>query len=136
MLHIFPLRTEADYKKALSVLENTPPGDDKTETALEILAQLVKLWEKEHHAFNPEVAPHNLLRELMFLKRTTPTEIAELLETPASNVSAIITGKRKLNTAQAEKLAAHFGIKADAFGKLKAPRFALPAAKKNQLKRA
>lgn len=132
MIDVFPLRDDADYKRALSLLENTPPGDASTEEALEILAQLVKYWEKEHYAFEPDVAPHETLRELMLLKKTSQGEVAALLETHQSNVSAILSGKRKLNSAQAEKLAAHFGVETSAFGKLKAPRFAIPKARHQQ----
>ena len=132
MVDVFPLRNDADYKRALSLLENTPPGDPKTEEALEILAQLVKYWEKEHHAFEPEVAPNETLRELMLLKRTSQSDIAALLGTHQSNVSAILSGKRKLNSEQAAKLAAYFGVVASAFGRLKAPRFALPKARHQQ----
>jgi HTH-type transcriptional regulator/antitoxin HigA len=132
MIDVFPLRNDADYKRALSLIENTPPGDEKTEEAIEILSQLVKLWEKEHHAFDPVIAPYEILRELMLLKQTPQTEIATLLGTAQSNVSAILSGKRKLNSAQAEILAAHFGVDPSKFGRLKAPRFSVHKPRHHQ----
>ena len=68
----------------------------------------------------------------MLLKRTSQSEITELLGTPQSNISAILSGKRKLNSAQAEKLAEHFGVDLEAFGRLKTPRFSVPGARHHQ----
>jgi len=129
MMAVFPLRTEEDYKKALALIEHTPSSDPATEDAVEILSQLVKLWEKEHHAFESKVAPQDLLRELMLLKNVGLAEIAARLSTPTTNVSALLGGRRKLNSAQAESLAEFFHVDVSIFGKVKRPRFSLPRAK-------
>lgn len=129
MMNVFPLRTEDDYKKALALIEHTPASDPATEDAIEILSQLAKLWEKEHHAFEPDIAPQDVLRELMLLKNVGLAQIAARLSTPTPNVSALLSGRRKLNSAQAASLAEFFQVDVSLFGKVKRPRFALPQAK-------
>jgi antitoxin component HigA of HigAB toxin-antitoxin module len=123
VIEVFPLRDESDYKKALSLLEHTPPGDAEVESKIEIMAQLVELWERTHFAELPQPSAADVLKELMLLKKTTQTELAILLATPPSNISALLTGRRKLNTAQAEKLAEFFRVEVSIFGEVFKARF-------------
>lgn len=122
-LELFPIKTESDYKKALRIIEETPVGSAEVESQIEILSQLVKHWETQHHAFEEEVSPGEVLRELMILKKKSPKDVSELLDTPTSNVSAILSGKRKLNLDQATTIALAFGIDPTVFGNLKRARF-------------
>ena len=123
MIDVFPIRTEADYKKALHLLEHTEPGTPEAEDRIEVLAQLVELWEKKNFAEPPIPSAGEALRELMLLKRTTQGELASLLGTSKSNISALLTGKRKLNSDQVELLSEFFGVDAGIFGEVRKARF-------------
>ena len=50
MIDIFPIRTKNDYRKALRLLEHSEVGTREGEDRIEILAQLVELWEQKHCA--------------------------------------------------------------------------------------
>ena len=130
MIEVFPLRDESDYKKALSLLEHTPPGDAEVESKIEIMAQLVELWERTHFEELPQPSAADVLKELMLLKKTTQTELAILLATSPSNISALLTGRRKLNTAQAERLAEFFGVEGAIFGNVLKARFRVRGKKR------
>ena len=123
MIDVFPIRTDADYKKALHLLEHSEPGTPEAEDRIEVLAQLVELWEKKNFAEPPKPSAGDTLRELMLLKRTTQGELASLLRTPPSNVSALLTGKRKLNSDQVALLCEFFGVGGGIFGQVKKARF-------------
>lgn len=125
MIEIFPIRTEDDYKRALHILEFTPPSDRESEEKIEILAQMVELWEKKHFQQLPKPSPSDVLRELMLMKRTTQGQIAHLLGTQQSNVSALLTGRRKMNADQVALLAEFFGVDPSLFGEVKKARFRL-----------
>lgn len=122
MIDVFPIRTEADYKKALHLLEHTKQGTTEAEDRIEVLAQLVELWEKKHFAEPLKPSAGEALRELMLLKRTTQGELASLLRTPKSNISALLTGKRKLNSDQVALLCEFFEVEAVIFGEVKRAR--------------
>jgi antitoxin component HigA of HigAB toxin-antitoxin module len=133
VIEVFPLRDESDYKKALSLLEHTPPGDADVESKIEIMAQLVELWERTHFAELPQPSAADALKELMLLKKTTQTELANLLGTPPSNISAVLTGRRKLNTAQVEKIAEFFEVEPSIFGEVLKARLRLSRKKRLEL---
>jgi HTH-type transcriptional regulator/antitoxin HigA len=134
MIEIFPIRTEDDYKRALHILEFTPPSDSESEEKIEILAQMVELWEKKHFQQLPQPSPSDVLRELMLMKRTTQGQIAHLLGTQQSNVSALLTGRRKLNADQVAILAEFFGVNPSLFGEVKKARFRLAGERQSEVK--
>ena len=123
MIEIFPIRTKEDYEKALYVLEHAQVGNKEHEERIEILAQLVELWEKKHFAPLPKQEPGDVLREIMLTKRVSQGEISRLLSTPQTNVSAMITGKRKLNADQVTLLCAYFRLTPEVFGDVKKARY-------------
>jgi antitoxin component HigA of HigAB toxin-antitoxin module len=123
MTEIFPIRRENDYRKALHLLEHSEVGTREAEDRIEILAQLVELWEQKHFAPLTTPAPGDVLRELMLAKRVTQGELSSLLGTPQTNISALISGKRKLNADQVALLCEYFHVGAEIFGDVKKARF-------------
>jgi antitoxin component HigA of HigAB toxin-antitoxin module len=136
MIEIFPIRTENDYRKALHLLERSEVGTLEGEDRIEILAQLVELWEQKHFAPLPTPAPGDVLRELMLAKRVTQGELSALLGTPQTNISALLSGKRKLNADQVTLLCEHFSVSAEIFGDVKKARFKIPKKVTNRLSNA
>lgn len=98
MIDIFPIRTKNDYRKALRLLEHSEVGTREGEDRIEILAQLVELWEQKHCTPLPTPAAGDVLRELMLGKRVTQGQLSTLLGTPQTNIAALLSGKRMLNT--------------------------------------
>lgn len=132
MIEIFPIRTENDYRKALRLLEHSEVDTREGEDRIEILAQLVELWEQKKFAPLPTPAAGEVLRELMLAKRVTQGELASLLGTPQTNISALMTGKRKLNADQVALLCEHFNVGAEIFGHVKKARFQISKKVTNQ----
>ena len=123
MIDVFPIRTQEDYQKALHVLEHSAVGTRESEDRIEILAQLVELWEQKNLPEMPTPSPGQVLRELMLAKRVTQREISHLLGTPQTNISALLSGKRKLNSDQVALLCEYFHVLPSIFGKVKTAKF-------------
>ena len=115
-MEIFPITDDAEYKKAIHILEYFSPKTTSEKQQFEIVAQLVERWENLHHPFEPTVAPGEVLWALMEGNKVTQTQIAKILKTHQSNVSAILNGKRQLNMKQAKFLAHYFGVEERIFG--------------------
>jgi plasmid maintenance system antidote protein VapI len=71
----------------------------------------------------PTPAPGDVLRELMLAKRVTQGELSSLLGTPQTNISALISGNRKLNADQVALLCEYFHVGTEIFGDVKKARF-------------
>jgi HTH-type transcriptional regulator / antitoxin HigA len=123
MIEIFPIKSKEDYQKALYLLEHTPVEGKVNEERIEILAQLVELWEKKTFALVKKNAPGEVLRELMLAKRVNQGEIAQVIGTSQTNVSALMSGKRKLNSDQVAILCEFFNVLPEVFGEVKKARF-------------
>jgi HTH-type transcriptional regulator/antitoxin HigA len=80
---------------------------------LDVLAELVSAYEAREVPL-PDAEPHDVLRLLMEANGLTQTELAaEVGGQPV--VSAILSGKRRINARQASALAARFGVSPAAF---------------------
>lgn len=133
-IEIFPITNETEYKKSLRILESMSPKTLSEKKQFEVIAQLVERWENLHHSFEPDVVPGEVLWALMEGNKVTQTELAELLNTHQSNISAILNGKRRLNIKQAKFLAHYFGVEEKIFGSdLKKAKFSASIRTKTQV---
>ena len=96
MVDVFPVRTEAQHREALSEIERlwkaapgTPEGDK-----LDVLATLVEAYETEHFPM-PEADPVEMLHFAIEGMGRSQTELAELLGS-RSRASEILNRKRPL----------------------------------------
>lgn len=113
MAEIKPIRTEADYERALARIDNlmgseygSPEGDE-----LDVLATLVESWEDEHYPMGyPE--PHEAIRFRMEQAGLRPRDLIPIFGSRA-RVSDVLSGKRAITMPMARALHEHLGIPAD-----------------------
>jgi HTH-type transcriptional regulator/antitoxin HigA len=98
----------AAYTKALYSLTAEPRPTRAQVQAIELLTLLIERYEQEHYAV-PEASPADVLRFLLERHGLRQRDVAADLG-GESVVSEILSGKRKLNTAQIEKLSRRFRI--------------------------
>jgi HTH-type transcriptional regulator/antitoxin HigA len=111
------IRTEQENERALHEVEDLMSRGEqlRAEEAelLELLAILIERFEEERYALDP-APPLDVLRELMAARAMTQTEISRLF--PSKGIaSEVLTGKREISKAQAQKLGNFFHVPAAIF---------------------
>ena len=103
-------RTEEIINKLLSKGEILSPEEEKL---LDLLSDLVEIYEDEHYQF-PEVPPDEILK---FLIEENNLKQSDLLHIFGSSgiTSEVVNGKRSISKAQAKKLAEHFKVSVELF---------------------
>lgn len=106
---VHPIRTKADHIAALERIEelwgakrNTPAGDE-----LDVLIDLVEAYENRQQRM-PDVGPVGALRHLMEANDLSQRDLPEI--GAQSIVSAVLAGKRRLNTRMVAALAKRFHV--------------------------
>lgn len=107
MAHLRPIHNEAEYDRRVSLMNSLldEVGDNEMHPMaglLELVSDLVGHYDEEHYAIE-SLDPKDVLRYLMDTKNLTQTDLSEII--PQSNLSAILSGKRKINATLASKLA-------------------------------
>jgi HTH-type transcriptional regulator / antitoxin HigA len=117
MAHLRPIQTEADFER-LSLLMNAlldDVGDDEDHPLsglLELISDLIYRYEQVHHPIEA-AAPKDVLRFLIESRGLKQDDLSAIV--PQSNLSAILSGKRKISAVLAGKLGKYFGISAAVF---------------------
>lgn len=112
-LAIKPVRTEADYERALKDIESlidarpgTPEGDE-----LDVLARLVEAYEAENYAIAaPD--PIALIEFAMEQREATRADLEPIIGS-RGRVSEVLGRKRPLTLAMIRKLNEEWGLPAD-----------------------
>ena len=112
MADIKPIRTEADYERALARVDElmgseygSPEGDE-----LDVLVTLVESWEDEHYPMGyPE--PHEAIRFRMEQAGLRPRDLIPIIGS-RSKVSEVLAGKRAITMTMARALHEHLGVPA------------------------
>jgi HTH-type transcriptional regulator/antitoxin HigA len=115
---IAPIRTARQYAKTVRLMNRLLDlvGDNEKHPLadlLEIVGNLVSSYE-EREAPIPDADPREVLRLLMQANGLTQADLREELGGQPV-VSAILNGKRSINTRQARALAGRFKLSAEAF---------------------
>lgn len=108
-----PIAGDKDYQRRVQVMDELLDRIGANEShrlmpLLDLVAKQVEAYEAEHHAL-PEVAPAAVLAYLMEEHDLKQTDLADELG-GQSIVSAILNGKRELNTRQVKALAKRFNV--------------------------
>ncbi|MBC8400737.1 MAG: helix-turn-helix domain-containing protein [Candidatus Marinimicrobia bacterium] len=112
-MHIKPIKTEADYQKALSQVDGlwtakkgTPEGD-----ILEVLTILIEDYENQHH----EIVSPNPIDAIKFRMEQLGLKKIDLAKYLGgrNRVTEILQGKRNLTVKMLTKLHKEFGIPAE-----------------------
>lgn len=117
MAHLRPIHNSAQYDRTVSLMNFLldAVGDNETHPLaglLELVSDLISSYDGEH--FEIEASdPREVLRYLIDINRMTQADMAGIL--PQSNLSAILSGKRKISAALAGKLAKFFNVSSSVF---------------------
>jgi HTH-type transcriptional regulator / antitoxin HigA len=88
--------------------------DEGEEEYLDALSDLVAIYEDKHWDIEP-ASPRDVLAYLIESNEQTQVQVAEGAKLPPSTVSAILKGKRTINLAHAQALAAYFHVPISVF---------------------
>ena len=107
-----PIRNEKDHERMLALMNTLldTAGDDEDHplsSLLELAGDLVSRYEQEHYPIEA-ADPKDTLRLLMESRGLKQGDLGELVR--QGNLSAILSGKRKISAALAGKLGKFFGI--------------------------
>ena len=108
-----PITSERDYKRRVLVMDELLDRIGANEShrlmpLLDLVTKGVETYEAKHQTL-PEAAPATVLAYLMEEHDLKQTDLAEELG-GQSIVSAILNGKRELNTRQVKALATRFNV--------------------------
>lgn len=108
-----PIRTEADYERALAEVERlwgarsgTPRGD-----RLDVLATLIDAYESEHHPVDPP-DPVEAIRFRMEQQGLTRKDLEPMIGS-RTRVAEVLNRKRRLSIAMIRRLHDGLGIPAE-----------------------
>lgn len=110
--HLRPIRTEEEYDRTVSLMNYLLDmvGDQEDHALsglLDLVSELVADYDTNHFAIEAS-EPSEVLRYLIELRGLKQADLAEIV--PQSNLSAILSGKRKISATLAGKLAKFFNI--------------------------
>ena len=118
LIPLGPITSQRDYKRRVLVMDELLDRIGANEShrlmpLLDIVTKEVESYEAKHLTL-PEAAPATVLAYLMEEHNLRQTDLAEELG-GQSIVSAILNGKRELNTRQVKALAARFNVSTAVF---------------------
>ncbi|GHU19257.1 hypothetical protein FACS189475_06150 [Betaproteobacteria bacterium] len=107
-----PIRSDADYDRMVSLMNAVlaAVGEDEDHPLsgfLELLSDLVSLYEREHIPIPPS-DPVDALRFLLDARGLKQEDLGDIVA--QSNLSAILAGKRNISARLAGKLGQFFGV--------------------------
>lgn len=117
MVHLRPIHNEAEYERTVALMNSLldATGDDEDHALsglLDLVGELVWKYEQENYTIE-QVEPKDALRFLMEARSLKQEDLAAII--PQSNLSAILSGKRKISATLAGKLGKFFGVSPAAF---------------------
>ena len=114
--NICPISTVSQYREALTNMNSLiKPRPDRAESyAIDLLARYIVDYESLSHP-TPDVPPGRMLAHMIEARELTQAEVAESTGIPASTISAVIAGRRKLSTNAIGRLCEYFDVSSDVF---------------------
>lgn len=112
-----PIANEKEHTRMVKFLDVLVDyvGDDEDHplsSLLDLVGDLVSRYEQEHYPIK-RAAPKDVLRALMENRGLKQADLSEIV--PQSNLSAILSGRRKISARLAGKLGKFFGVSAAVF---------------------
>lgn len=117
MAQLRPIHDEKSYVRMTALMNSLldVAGDDEDHplsSLLELVSDMVARYEQEHYTIEP-AEPKDALRFLMETRGLKQDDLSAIV--PQSNLSAILSGKRKISATLAGKLSKFFGVSAALF---------------------
>jgi HTH-type transcriptional regulator / antitoxin HigA len=117
-LPIRPLRSDEELDAAIAMvdrlLSRRKPLDEQEQGYLDSLSHEIERYEALAYPM-PNVSAEAMLRHLIEAKGVTLSQAAADTGIALSTISAVLSGKRKLNRNHIETLAPYFGVEPGAF---------------------
>jgi HTH-type transcriptional regulator/antitoxin HigA len=112
-MKIKPIKTEEDYRNALSEIERIFQAQEGTSDSddLDVLVALVEAYEKDHISI-PTPDPVEVIAYFLESRKISKKKLAEILGTP-SRVSEVLNYKRSLSLKMIRNLHVALGIPAE-----------------------
>lgn len=112
MAHLRPIHSDVEYDRMVALMNSLldATGDNEEHPLsglLDLVGDLVSRYEQKHYAIEP-AEPKEVLRLLMDARGLKQEDLSSIV--PQSNLSAILSGKRKISATLAGKLGKFFGI--------------------------
>ena len=112
MAHLRPIHTDAEYDHMVALMDSLldEAGDNEDHplsSLLDLVSDLVSKYDQEHYPIE-SAEPKEVLRFLMDSRGLKQEDLSAIV--PQSNLSAILSGKRKISATLAGKLGKFFGI--------------------------
>ncbi|MFM6991092.1 MAG: type II toxin-antitoxin system HigA family antitoxin [Rhodoferax sp.] len=112
---IQPIRTEADYQRALQLVapyfDNEPEVDSDAGAHFEAMVALIEAYEAKHYPIAPP-DPVQAIKFRMEQQGLTPVDLVPMIG-QRNRVYEVLNGKRKLTMAMVWKLHVGLGIPAE-----------------------
>ena len=110
--HLRPIRTKEEYDRTVSLMNDLldmvgDREDHSLSGLLDLVSELVADYDTTHFAIEAS-EPNEVLRYLIELRGLKQGDLAEIV--PQSNLSAILSGKRKISATLAGRLGKFFNI--------------------------
>lgn len=119
-LDVWPIRTNADYDRAVAVVNHLavyPEGtlSPSDQDRLDIFTELIAAYDDAHFQFGrTRVPPIEMLKSLMEESGMTASDLGRLLGNRQTGHD-ILTGRRQLSKTHIRKLADHFHLSPEIF---------------------
>jgi HTH-type transcriptional regulator/antitoxin HigA len=112
MAHLRPIHDEESYERMIALMNSLLEaiGDDEDHvlsSLLDLVSDIVSRYEQQEYAIKAS-EPRDVLRFMMEARGLKQEDLASVV--PQSNLSAILSGKRKISATLAAKLGKFFGI--------------------------
>lgn len=106
-----PIRSQKDYKQALTQLEElmVPHPNAASSLLIEMLATLIEKYESRQFP-TPEIAPAEMLAKLLKTKGVTSAEVAKKTGIPTATISNVLANRRGISKQNAVRLGEYFGL--------------------------
>ena len=112
-----PLRSETELDDAIEMINSLIDKgklDQDQRDYLAILADIVERFERDHIPM-PQLPDDVMLRFLIEGKGATQSEVSKECKIAESTISEVLSGRRKLNRKQVERLSCYFGVEPTVF---------------------
>ncbi|AGA28213.1 helix-turn-helix domain-containing protein [Singulisphaera acidiphila] len=112
-----PLRSEPELDEAIEIVNGLIDRDklaSDEEDYLDVLGDLIRKYETEHHPM-PPVSDTDMLRFLIESRQVTLSKVAEETRVAVSTISEVLAGKRTLNRRHIEAFAKYFHVETSVF---------------------
>ena len=113
------IKTKKQYNEYCGLLEelvSAPKQGKSTQDEIDLLTLLIEKYDEDHNTF-AEVDPVRLLRSLMDDHQMKAKDLVNLLGVSKGYVSDFLNYKKALSKDVIRILAAHFGMRQDAFNR-------------------